>query len=238
LALALAGMLAHVAVQPVLAVEGVQRPFSGLRPRTLFRSHATAWDVLQTPHVLAAESSARLVTQTDPSGLHILVAEEDLTPPRRPLTLWELGQALSYAYRTYGVVVVDLPPFAPRMAGAVENAAGLLVVCRAGVESLAHAQHLLGVLSSAVRGPLAGGRCVVVVNATSSRVPRAVTARVSLLVGSGAVVVRVPYDPGLAGGPVDVRRLRRKTRAALAEVAVALLRPVTSMVGGGGAGAS
>jgi MinD-like ATPase involved in chromosome partitioning or flagellar assembly len=224
LTLAVGGVIAHLTPRLVLAVDAAQRPFSGLRPRTEFRSAATTWDALQAPHMLAAEASAQLITQTDCSGLHILVAEEELTAGRRPLTLPELGRSLSYAHCIYGAMVVDLPPFAPVAAGAVANAAGLLVVCRATVTSLQHARRLLTLIAPSGTTRPSGQRWVVAVNETSPRVSRETVAQATLLSSSPIdAVVHVPYDPGLTEGPIDVLRLKRRTRAALVNLADALI---------------
>jgi MinD-like ATPase involved in chromosome partitioning or flagellar assembly len=238
LTLAVGGVTARNCRQSVLAVDAAHRPWSGLRPRSIFRSHATSWDVYQAPHMLASKPAARLATQTDPSGLNILVAEEDLTPPRRPITLPELGRALGYAYRSFEALLIDLPPFAPSMAGAIANATGVLVVCRAKDESLAHVQRLLSVIWPMGGRALMTTRCVVAVNSTSPRVEREVAAREAMLASSGVAVMRMPYDPGLAGGPIDVMRLKRRSRAVLENISRILLPtlPLTQQIGNRRAG--
>jgi MinD-like ATPase involved in chromosome partitioning or flagellar assembly len=227
LTLAVGGLLASALPGPVLAVDATGRPFSGLRPRSLFRSPATAWDVFQQPRRLSQPATARQATQTDPNGLHILVAEEVLDAPRRPLSLSELGHALEYAWLTYHCLVLDLPPYAPAVAPALTNAAGVLVVCRASTDSIGHAQRLLSMLARPAITSGVYARHVVAVNATTTETPRAAVARIATLSALGATAIPIPYDPGLAGGPVAVERLRRKTRTALADVAGALLGRAT-----------
>lgn len=219
---AVGGILAHASPWPTLAVDAASRPFSGLRQRAAVRNPHTVWDAARTPELLGAAHTADQVTQVDPNGLFILAGEEENTPTRRPLSLDELGVALRCTPRAFGAILLDFDPFAAPMLGAVLYASAVLIVARATPESVAHTAQLLTTWQQLTGDAGTAARCVVAVNATGPRVPRALSAHEALLSHTGAPLVRIPHDPALARGPITVTQLRRRTRRSLVILSAAL----------------
>lgn len=220
---ALGGLLALACPTPVVAVDVTARAWGGLGDRVGRTGPGTIWDAVCAgeqldPHVLDH------LAQSGPTGLRVLVGEVEMASGRRPPTVLEVAVTVGRLRRWVPMVVLDLPT--AETAGiwrALGWSAAPVLVARATQDSMRHTLRLIAALRAGGLGATADA-AVVVVMATSPVTDRQVRAAQRQLSGVVGAVVRVPYDAGLARcAPVDPRSLRRATRAALVEVAAAVL---------------
>jgi MinD-like ATPase involved in chromosome partitioning or flagellar assembly len=220
---ALGGLLALACPTPVVAVDVTVRAWGGLGDRVGRTGPGTIWDAVAAGEQLDPQVLAH-VTQSGPTGLRTLVGEVEMTSRRRPPTVLEVAVTVGRLRAWAPLVVLDLPT--AETAGiwqALGWSAAPVLVARATQESVRHTLRLIAALRAGGLGATADA-AVVVVMATSPMADRQVRAAERQMSGVVGAVVRVPYDAALARcAPVDPRSLRRTTRAALVEVAAAVL---------------
>jgi MinD-like ATPase involved in chromosome partitioning or flagellar assembly len=223
-AAALGALLALACPQPVIAVDMTGRAWGGLGHRVR-RSHpGSVWDAVRDVHTFTDRREVQRWVQYGPTGLQALVGEVQMTTARRPPRNEDLIEVVGALRQLYPLAVLDLPPAEVRGTWlALSWAAAPVLVARASTESLRHTMRLVSLLRAAGLGEVAD-RAVLAVMSQTPSVPREVRAGLRQARGEVGHLVSVPYDPDLARAlPVDPRRLHKRTRRALVELAAAVV---------------
>lgn len=223
---ALGGLLALACPQPVVAVDLTGRAWGGLEHRVARRSQATVWDACVRVLDLQSQLDVDPLVQLGPSGLQVLVGEQEMTSERHPPDLPAMHPVVGQLRAIYPLAVLDLPTANTGSTwSALGWAAAPVLVARATTDSVQHTLRLLAHLRANGVQAAAADVVVLVVMASSPSTAREVRAAELLAKAAVRDVIRVPYDPVLARPePVDPRALSKATRTALTEVAAAVLQ--------------
>jgi len=221
---ALGGLLALAVPGPVTAVDMMPVPWGGLGERVGRQNAGTVWDTVRDLHTLTSRREVERWAQRGPTGLLALVGETE-GQGRRPPRHEEAAAVADRLRALYPLTVCDvLPALVTGVWRTLATATAPVLVSRATTDSLRHTMRLLTHMRAAGYARVARD-CVLVVMATSPAVPREVRAVAGQAAEIAGAVLTVPYDPQLAKPqPIDPRRLRRRTRAALVRVADAVLQ--------------
>jgi MinD-like ATPase involved in chromosome partitioning or flagellar assembly len=220
----LGGLLALAVPGPVIALDANPRPWGGLGERVGAGS-GSVWDAVRELPRLHSHTEVERWTRKGPSGLLGLAGEVEATAHRHPPAHHQLMSVAAALRRLYPLVLLDLLTAEARgVWDALAGASAALLVARATPDSIAHTLRLLAFQRNAAtpQGPAAP---LLVVVATSPRVPGEVRAALRQAGTVAAAVHTIPYDPMLARAtPVDARLLARSTRRALLGVAADVLQ--------------
>ncbi|MEU7906430.1 hypothetical protein [Actinoplanes sp. NPDC049118] len=220
---ALGGVLALAVPEPVIAVDMHPVPWGGLVDRVGRANAGTTWDAVRDLHTFTSRREVERWTQHGPSGLLALVGETE-GQGRRPPRHDEAAAVVEAVRRLYPLTVCDVMP--ALIAGIWRTLAGAhapVLVARATTDSLHHTMRLLAHLRAAGHSQVVDRGVLAVVASTPStdRDVRAVVAQAATVMPT---VVAIPFDAQLGRPePVDVRRLRKSTRAALVQLADAVI---------------
>jgi MinD-like ATPase involved in chromosome partitioning or flagellar assembly len=221
---ALGGVLALAVPGPVMAVDLVPAPWGGLGVRVGQQNSGTVWDVVRDLDTVSSRADVECWAQRGLTGLLALVGEPEgqiRRPPRQ-------DEAAAVAARIRGLFPLTVGDLPSALTGGVwltlAAATAPVLVARAATDSVRHTLRLMTHLSASGHARVVRD-CVLVVMTTTPSVPRQVRAVVRQAGDIAGAVYVVPYDPGLARPePIDPRRLRRRTRTALVQVAEAVLQ--------------
>jgi MinD-like ATPase involved in chromosome partitioning or flagellar assembly len=182
-------------------------------------------DMVYAGRTLASLADVRrYLASAGPTGLEVLPGVQDAAFPGP--TAEELRYALAILEYWFPVVIVDAPLEwgEPPSAALLARTDTLVVAMEVGDIEPEVVDTALDALESLGRGDLMTSCVVAVVETDPPRFPvwrRRI--RPGRFVQEAHAVVRVPYDPALAGGgPFTWPRLRRRTRAAFEELAAAV----------------
>ncbi|UQU67354.1 hypothetical protein COUCH_14270 [Couchioplanes caeruleus] len=220
---ALGDVLALAVPGPVIAVDMHPVPWGGLGERIGRSNAGTVWDAVRDLHTLTSRHEVERWTQRSPSGLLALVGETE-GQGRRPPRHDEAAAVVEAVRRLYPLTICDImPALITGVWRTLAAAYAPVLVARATTDSLHHTMRLLTHLRAAGNGAVVD-RAVLAVIAASPATDRTVRAVLQQAATVVPDVVSIPYDPQLARPePVDARHLKKQTRAALVQLADAVI---------------
>ncbi|WP_125801903.1 hypothetical protein [Actinoplanes sp. ATCC 53533] len=217
-------LLALAVPGPVIALDANPRPWGGLGERVGAGS-GSVWDAVRELPQLHSRTEVERWTRTGPSGLLALAGEVEATAYRHPPAHHQLMTVAAALRQLYPLVLLDLMMAEARGTWeALAGASAALLVARATPDSIAHTLRLMAFQRN-VATPQGPAAPLLVVVATSPRVPGEVKAALRQAGTVAAAVHTIPYDRTLAtAAPVDARLLARSTRRALLGLAADVLQ--------------